>query len=134
MHPTHASPDPRRISERHSDVQRLVYVYSFLIVPKLAISHDEIPPRPLHDNAIIRAPLRRASIMSSIGPQLPAELTKRKRSPGQDDTHSAATPPVKQARHHPAQQQATNNNEISLSDSDDDGPEPPATIGAVRPP
>ncbi|KAG6008746.1 hypothetical protein E4U21_003943 [Claviceps maximensis] len=79
--------------------------------------------------------------MPSIGPQLPAELTKRKRTPDQDDAHSAASPPPKQARHHPARQQASNNNEISLSDSepdDDDnmGPSAPSTgtIGAMLPP
>ncbi|KAG5983825.1 hypothetical protein E4U55_007059 [Claviceps digitariae] len=82
--------------------------------------------------------------MSSIGPQLPAELTKRKRSPDPDDAHSAASPPLKQARRHPEQRPDTaNNDEIDLSDSDnsDDGMGPSApsapssaSIGAMRPP
>ncbi|KAG5974685.1 hypothetical protein E4U58_002722 [Claviceps cyperi] len=54
--------------------------------------------------------------MSSIGPQLPTELTKRKRSPEED---AAASPPAKQARSNVALPQATNNDEIGLSDSDD---------------
>ncbi|KAG5980489.1 hypothetical protein E4U54_006782 [Claviceps lovelessii] len=75
--------------------------------------------------------------MSSIGPQLPPELTKRKRTPDQDDANSAASPPSKQARRDSAQQQATNDNEISLADSDDDmGPSAPSTaiVGAMGPP
>ncbi|KAG6034817.1 hypothetical protein E4U40_003372 [Claviceps sp. LM458 group G5] len=74
--------------------------------------------------------------MSSIGPQLPTELTKRKRSPDQD---AAASPPAKQARSNVALPQATNDDEIGLSDSDDNdamGPSAPsaASIGPMCPP
>ncbi|KAG6055772.1 hypothetical protein E4U17_002736 [Claviceps sp. LM77 group G4] len=74
--------------------------------------------------------------MSSIGPQLPTELTKRKRSPDQD---AAASPPAKQARSNVALPQATNDDEIGLSDSDDNdtmGPSAPsaASIGPICPP
>ncbi|KZZ93747.1 hypothetical protein AAL_05463 [Moelleriella libera RCEF 2490] len=52
--------------------------------------------------------------MSSIGPQLPPEPTKRKRSPHEDEHDSAA--PAKQARH-----QGANGDEIDLdSDADSD--------------
>ncbi|KAG6028428.1 hypothetical protein E4U19_001536 [Claviceps sp. Clav32 group G5] len=74
--------------------------------------------------------------MSSIGPQLPTELTKRKRSPDQD---AAASSPAKQARSNVALPQATNDDEIGLSDSDDNdamGPSAPsaASIGPMCPP
>ncbi|KAG5938384.1 hypothetical protein E4U59_003809 [Claviceps monticola] len=74
--------------------------------------------------------------MSSIGPQLPTELTKRKRSPDQD---AVASPPAKQARSNVALPQATNDDEIGLSDSDDNdamGPSAPsaASIGPMCPP
>ncbi|KAG5955581.1 hypothetical protein E4U57_003353 [Claviceps arundinis] len=74
--------------------------------------------------------------MSSIGPQLPIELTKRKRSPEQD---AAASPPAKQARSNVALPQAANDDEIGLSDSDDNdamGPSAPsaASIGPMYPP
>ncbi|KAG6113571.1 hypothetical protein E4U31_000448 [Claviceps sp. LM219 group G6] len=74
--------------------------------------------------------------MSSIGPQLPIELSKRKRSPEQD---AAASPPAKQARSNVALPQATNDDEIGLSDSDDNDAMGPsalsaASIGPMYPP
>lgn len=68
--------------------------------------------------------------MSSIGPQLPPEPTKRKRSPHEDKHDTAAS--AKQARH-----QGANGDEIDLdSDADSDiGPFAPATtvIGPSMP-
>ncbi|GAB0135883.1 hypothetical protein EsDP_00004205 [Epichloe bromicola] len=72
--------------------------------------------------------------MSSIGPQLPADLTKRKRTPDSDDAHNPS-PPSKQARRDAAG--AANNEEINMnmSDSDQDiGPSaPPATSPEAEP-
>ncbi|KAI8684710.1 DUF3752 domain-containing protein [Fusarium keratoplasticum] len=69
--------------------------------------------------------------MSSIGPQLPPHLSKRKRTPERD-----ASPPSKHRR---SESPAKNKDEIDLDDSDDDyGPSAPApqkaSIGPSLPP
>ncbi|KAF5027748.1 hypothetical protein F66182_126 [Fusarium sp. NRRL 66182] len=68
--------------------------------------------------------------MSSIGPQLPAHLSKRKRTP-EDDTSNSS-------KHHRSESPAKNTDEIDLEDSDDDyGPSAPlppkAPVGPVLP-
>lgn len=72
--------------------------------------------------------------MSSIGPQLPAESTKRKRTPDPDDAHNPS-PPAKQARRDAGR--AANNKEINMNTSDSDqdiGPSaPPATSPEAEP-
>ncbi|QPG96014.1 hypothetical protein C2857_002894 [Epichloe festucae Fl1] len=74
--------------------------------------------------------------MSSIGPQLPADLTKRKRTPDPDDAHNQPPPPSKQARRRDAGR-AANNEEIDMNTSDSDqdiGPSaPPATSPEAEP-
>lgn len=62
--------------------------------------------------------------MASIGPQLPPDLTKRKRA---STSPNPSSPSAKQARHSPL-----NTNEIDLSDSDSDyGPSAPANAKAT---
>lgn len=68
--------------------------------------------------------------MSSIGPQLPAHLSKRKRTPDDEASNSS-----KQRR---SESPAKNTNEIDLEDSDDDyGPSAPlppkASVGPALP-
>ncbi|KAK2592996.1 hypothetical protein QQS21_009286 [Conoideocrella luteorostrata] len=75
--------------------------------------------------------------MSSIGPRLPSELTKRKRTPhdNQDIGHPHS-PPQKQARHDASPPAPSNKDEIDLSDSDSDiGPSAPptASVGPEMP-
>ena len=55
--------------------------------------------------------------MSSIGPQLPAHLTKRKRTPEDEDGADPSSPPNKQQR---GERPAKNNDEIDLDGSDSD--------------
>ncbi|KAH7321256.1 hypothetical protein B0I35DRAFT_210588 [Stachybotrys elegans] len=76
--------------------------------------------------------------MSSIGPELPAHLSKRKRTP-EDDGHGPSSPPHKQSRAGDAS--AKNQDEIALDDSEDDddyGPQAPApakpAVGPTLPP
>ncbi|PSR87197.1 hypothetical protein BD289DRAFT_367485 [Coniella lustricola] len=68
--------------------------------------------------------------MSSIGPQLPPHLAKRKRSSDSDSDHDPDSPPSKISRPSRGAQNAQN------SDSDDDayGPSIPSTTTATSPP
>ncbi|KFA73109.1 hypothetical protein S40288_02766 [Stachybotrys chartarum IBT 40288] len=62
--------------------------------------------------------------MCSIGPQMPSEPSKRKRTP-EDDGNGASSPPRKHSRG--PEPSAKNQHEIELDDSDDDyGPQAPA--------
>lgn len=68
------------------------------------------------------------TIMSSIGPQLPPQLSKRKRTP-EDDSDNAQNPPASPPAKNPRTQgPSANRDEIDLDDSDDDsdgyGPKP----------
>ena len=77
--------------------------------------------------------------MSSIGPQLPPHLTKRKRTPEEDDDDNTqanpGSPPSKNQRTHGPV--ATNGDEIDLaddSDGDSDGYGPKPVTGPSMPP
>ena len=66
--------------------------------------------------------------MSSVGPQLPPHLAKRKRTPDDDGQDQPASPPAKNAR--------VNKDELDVDDSDSDddyGPSAPAPQPAVGP-
>ena len=75
--------------------------------------------------------------MSSIGPQLPPQAPKRKRTPEDDNEDAPASPPTKNAR--TSDRPPVNEDELDIEDSDSDaddyGPKAPAPIaGPSLPP
>lgn len=69
--------------------------------------------------------------MSSIGPQLPPHLSKRKRTPGPNGDDAPDSPPAKNQR---TQGPVTNTDEVDLDDSDSDGYGPKPVAGPSIPP